>query len=60
MTMPDLTWTCHICSGQLIGGLDTIHEHAATHGYEPERWADGEPVVDMSDVPELLDGPTAI
>lgn len=56
MTIPDLTWTCQICGGQLIGGLDTIHEHGITHTNDPvEHWPDGEPVVDMSDVPELLE-----
>lgn len=50
-----LPWTCEVCGHHMVGDFEALTEHLGTHGYEPQRWPDGELVVDMSNVPELLE-----
>lgn len=50
-----LPWTCEVCGYQMVGDFEALTVHLRTHGFEPQRWPDGELVVDMSNVPELLE-----
>lgn len=53
----DLRWTCHLCqSTQPFPTIEDVARHLADeHFMQPERWPDGDLVVDMSGVPELLE-----
>lgn len=49
-------WWCVQCGRWFVGlDLEEATEHLETHGHKAERWPDGSLVVDMSDVPELLE-----
>ena len=57
MIAEDVRCHCQECPTITVG-LDAAIAHMETdHGYQPEeRWPDGRPVIDTSDVPELLLG----
>lgn len=53
----NLKFFCELCPWQGRGVNKVIKHLKDAHGYdEPERWPDGELVVDASNVPELLVG----
>lgn len=54
--MPEhLVSTCELCGVESIGVNDMISHLDEVHDLQAERWPDGELVVDMSDVPELME-----
>lgn len=48
---------CGMCeSGVFLYGLDAMADHMRmVHAVDPLVWPDGDPAVDLSDIPELLD-----
>lgn len=58
--MPDMRWWCALCpdgANDVCGGLTDVVTHMEQcHGMQALRWPDGALVVDMSGVPELIDG----
>ena len=50
-----MDWQCHKCEQVVHGTPHEVVQHLEGHGYKALTWPDGQPVVDMSDVPELLE-----
>lgn len=54
--MPEhIVSTCELCGVERIGISEMIAHLDEVHDLQAERWPDGELVVDMSDVPELME-----
>lgn len=51
----DVRSRCELCGTQVLG-VEAIVAHLETvHGEVAQRWPDGELVMHMSDVPELME-----
>jgi len=51
-----MNWQCWRCKRVVSGTAEDVAEHLLRrHGYAAARWPDGGLVVDMSEVPELLE-----
>lgn len=48
-------WWCFQCASWQVGNAEEMAAHIETHDQKAERWSDGGLVVDMSEVPELLE-----
>ena len=51
----NITVECHLCPTTTIGANSMIEHMEDDHGLLAQRWSDGGPVVDMTDVPELAE-----
>lgn len=55
MIPADVLSTCELCGTQVLGVEAIVFHLEAVHGEVAQRWPDGELVMHMSDVPELLE-----